>query len=55
MISVIAGNYPAVDDDVVQKTLKYLKAYHPKFMKDEKSGRFTGRLQAGKGLCRGPF
>ena len=30
MISVIAGNYSDSDDDVAQKTLKYLKNFHPK-------------------------
>ncbi|MFK7779434.1 MAG: hypothetical protein QM501_15120 [Gimesia sp.] len=30
MISVIAGNYSGNEDDVAQKTLKYIKKFHPK-------------------------
>lgn len=30
MISVIAGNYSDSEDDVAQKTLKYIKKFHPK-------------------------
>ncbi len=55
MVSVIAGNYPAVDDDVAQKTLKYLKAYHPKFMKDEKSGAIYRQTPGRKGPLSGAF
>ncbi|MDP1799171.1 MAG: hypothetical protein Q8K78_16880 [Planctomycetaceae bacterium] len=55
MISVIAGNYPSVDDGTAQKTLKYLKAYHPKFMKDEKSGAIYRQKPGGKGPLSGAF
>lgn len=55
MISVIAGNYPSVDDDVAQKTLKYIKAYHPKFMKDEKSGAIYRTTPGRKGPLSGAF
>lgn len=55
MISVIAGNYPSVDDDTAQKTLKYLKAYHPKFMKDEKSGAIYRKTPGRKGPLSGAF
>ncbi len=55
MISVIAGNYPSVDDDTAQKTLKYIKAYHPKFMKDEKSGAIYRQTPGRKGPLSGAF
>ncbi|WP_299469397.1 hypothetical protein [uncultured Gimesia sp.] len=32
MISVIAGNYSDSEDEVAQKTLKYIKNFHPKVM-----------------------
>ena len=34
MISVIAGNYSDSEDDVAQKTLKYIKNFHPKVITD---------------------
>lgn len=55
MISVIAGNYPAIDDETAQKTLKYVKAYNPKFMKDEKSGAIYRQTPGRKGPLSGAF
>jgi hypothetical protein len=55
MISVIAGNYPSIDDKTAQQTLKYIKAYHPKFMKDEKSGAIYRQTPGRKGPLSGAF
>ena len=38
MICVLAGNYESIEDKVGQKTLNYIKKFHPKFLKDVKSG-----------------
>lgn len=38
MVSVLAGNYSAIDDATAQKTLAYVKKFYPKFMRDESSG-----------------
>lgn len=38
MICVLAGNYSTIDDSVGQKTLKYIKKFHPKFLQEAKSG-----------------
>jgi hypothetical protein len=51
-ITVLAGNYPDLEDPVAQKTLAYIKKYHPKFMrKVEKQGTFVNKLESG-GLYR---
>jgi len=55
MISVIAGNYPSIDDKTAQQTLKYIKAYHPKFMKDEKSGAIYRKTPGRNGPLSGAF
>lgn len=52
MICVLAGNYPKIDDPIAQKTLNFVKRYHPKFLQDSKSGaifRDSGSKE------RGPF
>ena len=52
MICVLAGNYPKIDDPIAQKTLNFVKRYHPKFLQDNKSGaifRDSGNKE------RGPF
>lgn len=38
MVSVLAGNYPSIEDSVAQKTLQYVKKFHPKFLKEEGNG-----------------
>ncbi|RMG32333.1 MAG: hypothetical protein D6725_17775 [Planctomycetota bacterium] len=40
-ISVIAGNYPSVDDPVAQKTLAYIKSYRPRSWADDARYRST--------------
>lgn len=55
MVSVIAGNYPSIDDKTAQQTLKYIKAFHPKFMKDEKSGAIYRQTPGRKGPLSGAF
>ncbi len=55
MISVIAGNYPSVDDKTAQQTLKYIKAFHPKFMKDKKSGAVYRTTPGRQGPLSGAF
>ncbi len=34
-VCVLAGNYPSVNDRIAQKTLAYIKAYHPKCWQDK--------------------
>lgn len=47
-ITVLAGNYGASDDAVAQKTLAYIKKYHPKFMQEvEKPGVYVNKLSNG--------
>lgn len=38
MVCVLAGNYPNVEDEVAQKTLKWVKRFQPKFIAEGKSG-----------------
>ncbi len=40
-VSVIAGNYPSVDDPIAQKTLAYIKAYRPRSWRDDARYRST--------------
>lgn len=40
-ISVIAGNYPSIDDPVAQKTLAYIKAYRPRSWRNDARYRST--------------
>ena len=54
MICVLAGNYEAIDDAVAQKTLNYVKKFHPKFLKNTKSGAVV-RTNAQKGPLAGAF
>lgn len=51
-ITVLAGNYESSEDAVAQKTLAYVKKYHPKFMRTvEKKGVYVNKLNNG-GLYR---
>ena len=34
-VCVIAGNYSSAEDDVAQKTLDYIKRFHPEFLREE--------------------
>lgn len=55
MISVIAGNYTAIDDKTAQKTLQWIKRYEPKFMKEEKSGAIVRQSPGRRGPLSGAF
>lgn len=55
MICVLAGNYSSIDDETGQKTLKWMKKYTPKFMKDEKSGAIFRETPGRKGPLAGAF
>jgi hypothetical protein len=51
-ITVLAGNYGDPEDSVAQKTLAYIKKYHPKFMRQvQKKGTYVNKLSNG-GLYR---
>ena len=54
MICVLAGNYESIDDAVAQKTLNYVKKFHPKFLRNSKSGAVT-RNSGSKGPLAGAF
>lgn len=54
MICVLAGNYESIDDSVAQKTLNYVKRFHPKFLRDTKSGAVM-RNGGPKGPLAGAF
>jgi hypothetical protein len=54
MICVLAGNYESIDDAVAQKTLNYVKRFHPKFLRNSKSGAVT-RNGGAKGPLAGAF
>lgn len=54
MICVLAGNYEKIDDNVGQKTLNYIKKFHPKFLKNPKSGAIV-RADATRGPLSGAF
>lgn len=55
MISVIAGNYPSIDDKTAQATLKWVKAYIPEFMKSESSGALFRQTPGRQGPLSGAF
>ncbi len=55
MICVLAGNYEAIDDSVGQKTLNFVKKFHPKFLKDTKSGAIVRADSAQRGPLVGAF
>lgn len=55
MICVLAGNYPSIEDDVGQKTLKKLKNFRPKFLMDAKSGAIIRPGAAQTGPLSGAF
>lgn len=55
MICVLAGNYGAIDDSVGQKTLNFIKKFHPKFLKDTKSGAIVRADSAQRGPLTGAF
>jgi hypothetical protein len=47
-VSVLAGNYPDAEDHVAQKTLAYVKKFHPKYLRDvERSGTILQKLRNG--------
>lgn len=55
MISVIAGNYPTIDDPVAQKTLLWIKRYEPEFMRNESAGGIYRQSATRKGPLGGAF
>ena len=55
MICVLAGNYEKIDDPLAQKTLAYVKRFHPKFMTDPKSGAVVRNAGGAKGPLGGAF
>jgi hypothetical protein len=55
MISVLAGNWKSIDDKEAQKALAAIKKYHPKFLKDEKSGAIYRVTPGRKGPLAGAF
>ena len=55
MICVLAGNYDKIDDGVAQKTLNYVKKFHPKFMKNAKNGAVVRNTGGQKGPLFGAF
>ncbi|MBI1348298.1 hypothetical protein GC163_18645 [bacterium] len=55
MISVVAGNYPSIDDPVAQKTLLWIKRYEPEFMRDESAGGIYRQSTTRKGPLSGAF
>lgn len=60
MICVLAGNYPSINDDTAQKTLKYIKSYRPKFAAKDadgkvKSGAIYRETPGRKGPLGGAF
>lgn len=54
MICVLAGNYETIDDPIAQDTLNKIKRFHPKFLKNSKSGAVT-RNAGSKGPLGGAF
>lgn len=55
MICVLAGNYESADDKNAKDTLKYIKAFYPKFLKQEGNGGVF-RLSPGRqGPLAGAF
>lgn len=54
MICVIAGNYPAQDDKIAERTLKYVKKFTPEYIKDESSGAIYRQTKT-KGLFGAAF
>ncbi|MDB5347909.1 MAG: hypothetical protein JWP89_6286 [Schlesneria sp.] len=55
MICVLAGNYEAIDDAVGKKTLSFIKKFHPRFLKDTKSGAIVRADSAERGPLVGAF
>lgn len=55
MICVLAGNYETIDDSVGQKTLHYIKKFHPKFLKNPKNGGIVRSAGVQKGPLAGAF
>ncbi len=55
MISVIAGNYPTIDDPVAQKTLLWIKRYEPEFMRNSSAGGIYRQSPGRKGPLAGAF
>ena len=55
MICVLAGNYDKIDDGVAQKTLNYVKKFHPKFMTNAKNGAVVRNTGGQKGPLFGAF
>jgi hypothetical protein len=55
MVCVLAGNWKEIDDKEGQKALAAIKKYHPKFMKQEKSGAIFRETPGRKGPLGGAF
>lgn len=55
MVCVIAGNYPEITDETAQKTLSWIKRFHPDFMRDEKAGAIYRVTPGRKGPLSGAF
>lgn len=55
MICVLAGNWKSIDDKEAQKALAAIKKYHPKFLRDEKSGAIYRITPGRKGPLAGAF
>lgn len=55
MVCVIAGNYNSINDDVAQKTLKWIKTFTPDYMKEGKSGGIFRETPGRRGPLAGAF
>jgi hypothetical protein len=55
MVCVLAGNYPSIDDNTAQQTLKWIKNFEPKFMTAEGSGAIFRVSPGKKGPLSGAF
>jgi hypothetical protein len=55
MICVLAGNYETIEDGVGQKTLNYIKRFHPRFLKNPKSGAILRADASQRGPLTGAF
>ena len=55
MICVLAGNYPSIEDKVGEKTLKLIKKFRPKFLKDSRNGAVLRTDAAQRGPLIGAF
>lgn len=55
MICVIAGNYPSIDDETAQKTLKWIKNFRPEFMQRDDSGAIYRETPGRRGPLGGAF